>query len=211
MTQGTLRLARGWSGAAAATFVAALFHMFGGGGAPNPAILLLALALSGLLCTFLAGRVLSLWRMTTGVILSQGVFHWLFTAHAAMAGTTVTLPQGAHAGHDMSSMTLLVTAGATGTPASTMNHDGPSMWLSHVLAAVITVAILRHGEVSACRLLHALRTRLIELLPLFRPTAPLSTNKAYRPATWPVLALPNLGIPRLAWRHRGPPALSLAS
>lgn len=206
MAAGGVRLARGWAGASVATFLSVLSHLMAGGGPPQTAVLLLSLALSGLVCTLLAGRVLSLWRLVAGVTLSQAVFHWLFSADAAMAGTTAIMPQGAHAVHAMTAMPVLNVAGG----GAAMQHDSSVMWLCHAIAAVATVAVLRHGEVTAVRLLRALRMRLVRLLPAFRPLA-LSPTSRIQPASWPVLVLPSLGVPLLAMRHRGPPALSLLS
>lgn len=206
MAAGGVRLARGWAGASVATFLSVLSHLMAGGGPPQTAVLLLSLALSGLVCTLLAGRVLSLWRLVAGVTLSQAVFHWLFSADAAMAGTTAIMPQGAHAVHAMTAMPVLNVAGG----GAAMQHDSSVMWLCHAIAAVATVAVLRHGEVTAVRLLRALRMRLVRLLPAFRPLA-LSPTSRIQPASWPVLVLPSLGVPLLAMRHRGPPALSLPS
>lgn len=206
MASGGVRLARGWAGASVATFLSVLSHLMAGGGPPQTVVLLLSLALSGLVCTLLAGRVLSLWRLVAGVTLSQAVFHWLFSADAAMAGTTAMMPQGAHAVHEMTAMPVLNVAGG----GAAMQHDISVMWLCHAIAAVATVAVLRHGEVTAVRLLRALRMRLVRLLPAFRPLA-LSPTSRIQPASWPVLVLPSLGVPLLAMRHRGPPALSLLS
>ncbi len=210
MASGGVRLARGWTGAATATFASMLSHMLAGGGAPDPAVLILALALSGLVCTLLAGRVLSLWRMAAGVALSQSVFHWLFSASAAMANVSAALPQGPHAAHDMgpAASAALTAAGgaATGGAAMAMNHDSPAMWLSHALAALVTVAVPRHGEVTAVRLIRALRMQLVRLRPpTVTATFPLRAKAL--PARLPILPLPNLGAPLLTMRHRGPPRL----
>ncbi len=213
MASGGVRLARGWTGAAAATFASMLSHMLAGGGAPAPAILILALALSGLVCTLFAGRVLSLWRMAAGVALSQAVFHWLFSANAAMANVSVALLQGPHAAHDMGPATAAAltaaggaASGSTSAAAMSMNHDSAAMWLGHALAAVATVAVLRHGEVTAVRLLRALRMRLVRLHPP-AITANFPLRAKALPPLLPVLPLPNLGAPLLTMRHRGPPHL----
>ncbi|MDD0856681.1 hypothetical protein NHF46_00525 [Arthrobacter alpinus] len=137
MASGGVRVVRGWAGACVATFVSVISHVLAGGGPPELSILFLALALSGLVCTLLAGRVLSWWRMAVAVVLSQSGFHWLFSANAAMADTSAVLPKGVHAGHDMSNMTFMTVPGSA---PMAMTHDGPMMWLSHVLAAAVTVA-----------------------------------------------------------------------
>lgn len=81
MTPRALRLIRGWTGALAATSVAAASHVVAGGSSPEPLLLQLALASCGLACTALTGRGLSLWRLSAGVALSQGTAGGRFPAH----------------------------------------------------------------------------------------------------------------------------------
>lgn len=202
-----VRLARGWAGATAATFVAALSHVLAGGTAPGLPMLMLSLALSGLVCSLLAGRVLSLWRLSVAVVLSQGLFHWLFSAGtggfeaAAMAGATP-----GHGSHGMPTMTHV----ATGQASSGMDHDAPLMLLFHALAAVATIALLRRGEVAGVQLLHAARLCLGRFLPrLVPPRLPVPARQAapHRP----VRVVASLGVPLLAMRHRGPPCTAVVS
>lgn len=202
MTAHGLRLVRGWSGAAFATSVAAGSHIAAGGNAPEPALLLLALALSGLACTALTGRGLSLWRLAAGVALSQGFFHWLFSGTAAAHGPSV--PTGGH----LHTPPALEPADAILSSAA--NHASPLMWLGHAAAAVLTVAVLRHGETAVVRLVQAMRLRVTAFLPLFQPL-PARPAPAALPANRPVLALRNLGAPLLVLRHRGPPPLPFVS
>ena len=203
MTARSLRLVRGWIGAVVATSIASGSHFLAGGSAPDPPLFLLALALSGLVCTALTGRGLSLWRLSAGVALSQGLFHWLFSGAAAPHGSIA--PAGGHLAHSP------VLEPATGTVlSSAANHASPLMWLGHAVAAILTVAILRHGEVAALRLVHAIRLRVTTFLPLFLPL-PVRRAPAALPANRPVRALPNLGAPLLVMRHRGPPLLPLVS
>ncbi len=91
-----------------------------------------------------------------------------------------------------------------------MDHSSPVMWLGHAIAAVLTIAVLRHGEVTALRLIQALGLRMVPFLPLFQPLA-VSTGAPFDPANWPVRPLRNLGVPLLVMRHRGPPLLSVVS
>lgn len=202
-----VRLARGWAGATAATFVAALSHVLAGGTVPGVPMLMLSLALSGLVCSMLAGRVLSLWRMSAAVVLSQGLFHWLFSAGTAgfeaapMAGATP-----GHAGHGMSPMTIV----ATGQASPAMDHDAPLMLLFHALAAAVTIALLRRGEVAGVQLLHAAHLCLARFLPrLVPPPLPVRAPPAVPHLHVRVVA--SLGVPLLAMRHRGPPCTAVVS
>ncbi|WP_160668533.1 hypothetical protein [Pseudarthrobacter sp. ATCC 49987] len=203
MTAHGLRLVRGWIGAVVATSIASGSHFLAGGNAPELPLLLLTLALSGLACTALTGRGLSLWRLSAGVALSQGLFHWVFSWAAAphVSGA----PAGGHLTH---SSLLEPAAGTVFSP--TADHASPLMWLGHAVAAVLTVAILRHGEVAAVRLVQAMRLHVTAFLPLFQPL-PVCPPAAALPANRPVRPLRNLGAPLLVMRHRGPPVLPLVS
>lgn len=203
MTARSLRLVRGWIGAVIATAVAAGSHILAGGNAPEPPLLLLALALSGLACTALTGRGLSLWRLSAGVAMSQTLFHWLFSGAAAPHGSIA--PAGGHLAHSPG----LESAAGTLVP-SAADHTSPLMWLGHAVAALLTVAILRHGEVAVVRLVRAMRLRVTAFLPLLLPL-PVRRAPAALPANRAVRPLRNLGAPLLVMRHRGPPLLPLAS
>lgn len=202
MTSRPARMVRGWIGAAVSTTVAAASHVLAGGHAPVVPIFLLSLVLSGLVCTVLAGRLLSVWRLLLGVLLSQALFHGLFSlgvpssSAPAMAG---------HAGHSSEQMAEALHLAEAATPV--MDHSSSLMWLSHVLAAVFTIVVLRHGESVAVALLGALRLRIKPLLMLVRVLA-AESDPAPVPGSWPVRVLPNLGIPSSVMRYRGPPSLS---
>lgn len=203
MTPRALRLIRGWTGALAATSVAAASHVVAGGSSPEPLLLLLALALSGLACTALTGRGLSLWRLSAGVALSQGLFHMLFSGSAGphRAGA----PAGGHSGHS----SALDLAGGTMLP-SAADHSSPLMWVWHSVAALLTVAVLRHGEAAVVQLVQAARLRVKTYLPLFLPL-PVPPARAALPANRPVRPLPNLGARLLVMRHRGPSPLPIVT
>ena len=96
MTVRAARLVRGWTAAFAATAVAAVSHVLGGGSTPEPAIVLFSLAMSGLVSCLLAGRSISLLRLTMAVGFSQGLFHLLFSFGSGPA--TIGSNAG-HAGH----------------------------------------------------------------------------------------------------------------
>ncbi|AOT03037.1 hypothetical protein [Arthrobacter sp. U41] len=203
MTARGLRLVRGWIGAVVATSIAAGSHFLAGGNAPELPLLLLALALSGLACTALTDRGLSLWRLSVGVVLSQGLFHWLFSGAAAPHVSRA--PAGGHLAH---SSVLDPAAGTIFSSAT--DHASPLMWLGHAVAAILTVAVLRHGEVAVVRLLQAMRLRVTAFFPLFQPL-PVRPAAAALPANRPVRPVRNLGAPLLVMRHRGPPLLPLVS
>ena len=204
MTARAVRLVRGWAGAFAATAVAAASHVLGGGAAPEPALVLFCLAVSGMVSCLLAGRGLSLPRLSTAVVFSQGLFHLIFSFGSAPAAVG---EHTAHAHHAASSLAEAGTAAAAASTAAPAH--GLAMWLSHALAAAATVWIIAHGERTLVRLVEALGVRPGALLPLFRPAhlpRPVAAVLAVRP-----LGLRNLGIPLLTLRHRGPPAAFVSS
>lgn len=222
----TLGLLRGWSAAFAATAVAASAHVLAGGAIGTPAILLLSLALSGLVSCAVAGRSLSLPRLTAAVAASQGVFHLLFSvggagAYAPGAGQQAAVPgpgsAALAAAGSGGSMDLLETAAgrgghahhaasfaaASGDIPSGLPAGGALMWAGHLAAALITIVLIRHGEATARRLAEAVRLRITAYLPLFH-------QPAVRYVRVPVLTdflspLHRLGAPLRAMRHRGPP------
>ncbi|MBD7995608.1 hypothetical protein H9639_09900 [Arthrobacter sp. Sa2CUA1] len=200
MTVRAARLVRGWAAAFAATAVASASHVLGGGSTPEPAIVLFSLALSGMVSCLLAGRSLSLLRLSAAVVFSQGLFHFLFSLGSAPA-TVGT--QAGHAGH-AAFLSGIAERSLAAEPAQAAAAAGLLMWASHALAAAATVWLLACGEKAARRLIEALGLRPGALLPLFFPEhlpRPVALVLAYRPR-----GLRNLGIPLLAFRHRGPPA-----
>lgn len=204
MTGRVVRLLRGLAAAVVATFIAAFSHIAAGGPSPDGVIFLLSLALSGLVCTALAGRSMSLLRLSAAVLLSQALFHGLFSLGASSHTAMASVPSSGHAGH--SAHVILDPA----TAAGGMDHANPVMWVGHTIAAVLTIAVLRHGEVTALRLIQALGLRLVPFLPLFQPLA-VSAEAPFNPSDWPVRPLRNLGVPLLVMRHRGPPLLPVVS
>lgn len=210
MTARAMRLVRGWTAAAAATSIAVLSHVLSGGTAPETSPLVLSLALSGLICTALAGRALSLWRLGAAVVLSQGLFHWLFSLGSSSFASATALPAAGHAGHSVRTVAAATVSGLPGTGTMVMDHASPLMWAGHAVAALATIALLRHGEVTAVRLITALGLRVVALLPVPLPLA-VESGAPVIPANWPVRPLRNLGAPLLVMRHRGPPLLPVVS
>jgi hypothetical protein len=139
------RVARGFAAAGVATLVAALFHMAGGGQAPSGLALTLSLVFSTLGSIALAGRRVAAWRLTLSVLLSQFLFHALFTLSPSARFSGMPADGHLHAG-----MHLTMVAGPSsvtpGPMAPMIVGDNPWMWLSHAAAALLTVAVLLHGE-----------------------------------------------------------------
>ncbi|SDH28204.1 hypothetical protein SAMN04515691_2379 [Leifsonia sp. 98AMF] len=198
MSTRSARVARGLIAAGFATFVAALFHVAGGGLPPSAVALTLSLVFSGLGCIVLAGKRSALWRSASSVALSQFLFHALFSLSpsAHFAGATGHLHPGSHL--------TMVTDGAAATPMSAMSLSGSWMWLAHAAAALLTLAALRYGErvfVAVSEFTaFSLRRLLTAVAVVDVPVAQA------RVETVPVI-LPDRTVVLGRLRHRGPPAL----
>ena len=136
-----------------ATAFAAASHLAAGGQVPPVLLVLLSLALSGPVCMALAGRVLSRSLLLAGVLVSQGVFHLIFT----VAGSVTTVVDATH--HAALSSPPVGPALVLQAQAHAV-HGGTGMLVFHVLAAAATYGFLRHGEVALVGLLDALRLRV---------------------------------------------------
>lgn len=139
------RVARGFAAAGIATVVAALFHMTGGGQAPSALALTLSLVFSSLGSIALAGKRVAVWRVTLSVLVSQFLFHALFTLSPSATFSGMPADGHLHAG-----MHLTIDPGSP-SPArmamsATLIGDSPWMWLAHAGAVVLTVTVLLHGE-----------------------------------------------------------------
>ncbi|MFB2557213.1 hypothetical protein [Herbiconiux liangxiaofengii] len=161
MSSRTTRVVRGLSAAAVAVFLAAFSHVVAGGGAPGQAGAALALAFSALVCIGLSGRTLSVPRLAGAVLISQFAFHLLFEVGSG-EGSGLTVAVQHHQGH---SLTTLVPDAVTGSAdqlatVASHSHLAGLMWISHAVAAVVTIALLARGELVLRRLLALSRTRL---------------------------------------------------
>ena len=217
MSTRAARLVRGWAAALAATAVAAASHILAGGVIPYPSIVLFCLALSAMVSCALAGRALSLPGTAGAVLASQGIFHLLFTVggagvpSAATTGASVSAHAGhaAHAAHlDPAAIARLTEAGQAGAGMAAAGHSSALMWIGHLLAAALTVALIRNGEAALLRILEAMALRITAILPLILPL-PLGPRMPKLSALVPATPVRNLGVPLLAMRHRGPPAAAV--
>jgi hypothetical protein len=190
------RLARGWVVGGFATAIAALSHALAGGGVPSGLALLCGVIFAGLVSTLAAGRTPSLPRLAIAVIGSQLAFHvgfsYLGTPESTGSLTSVHMSHG--------EMDVMVVTGHH-------HSDSPMMWISHALAALVTLAFLRFAERAVWSLLSHLGRLVVNS---FRTPRPLPVRAA-RPAPLPVSS-PSLLVGRLlgaAVSRRGPP-LSVA-
>jgi len=148
-----VRAARGAAAATLATFVALLSHVAGGGAMPGWLGVVVPWTFSLLVCVPLAGRRLSVVRLSIGVVLSQALFHVLFVLGAGSSTGLVgvghhgmmVLPDGAGGAS---------AGGATAAAAvEAMLWGDAAMWAAHLTAAALTIAALHRGESALRRLI----------------------------------------------------------
>lgn len=140
---------RGFAAASLATFAALAGHVTGGGQMPGPLGILVPWLFSFMVCVLLAGRKLSVIRLSISVTISQLLFHVLF-----VLGTIE--PSGTAVGH-VHGAPLVLSGGAGVTEA--VVADG-TMWGGHLLAAIVTVLVAHRGE----RMLLTLRALAIQVI-----------------------------------------------
>lgn len=137
-------LLRAFAAATFATYVALLSHVVAGGALPGLLGIVTPWVLSLMVCVLLAGRKLSLVRLSLSVVISQILFHGLFV----LGSFDLTAPVA----HVHGVQTPLVVPGM----ADALVADGV-MWVGHAIAAGITIATLYRAEV----LIQALRALAI--------------------------------------------------
>ena len=183
-----------------ATAFAAASHLAAGGHVPPVLLVLLSLALSGPVCMALAGRVLSRSSLLTGVLVSQGVFHLLFS----IAGSVTTVADATHHAA-LSSPSIGPALVLQAQAQAHAVNGGTGMLVFHVVAAAATYGFLRHGEVAVVDLLDALRLRVRRLWRVL--SAPLVVQ---RPRPVPLgrpHTLTDQSLLRPVRSYRGPPAV----
>lgn len=177
---------RGSLGATMATFAALLGHLLGGAAVPGVLQIAAPWLLSLAICIPLAGRRLSLVRLSVSVIASQLVFHHVFTlgTHAAHGAQ--------HAHH-----------GAIG-----MAPLDERMGFAHLLAATLTVLFLFRGE-QTLRQLRELSVRIVGWMRRRLQMPPAPPLVGTRPQTTLATGTRVIVFPeayRCSISRRGPPA-----
>ncbi len=159
---------RGFATSSLAIFVALAGHVSGGGEMPGPLGILVPWLFAFMVSVLLAGRTLSLTRLTLSVAVSQFLFHVLFVLG------TVT-PSGVAIRHVHGAPLVLPAAEGAAVVATA----DAAMWLGHALAALLTVTALHRGE----RLLLTVRDLAVRLIRWVRRRADVTL--APRSATSP--------------------------
>ncbi|TFD24948.1 hypothetical protein [Cryobacterium sp. TMS1-13-1] len=202
------RFARGWIVAAFSTFVAALSHTLGGGSAPSLLVVVVSLAFAGMVCVALAGRTLSFWRGAVSVLVSQIIFHGLFSlgATGGMLGADAI---AAAATHQHAALPGLIDPMVMGATAH-VPHDGAAMWLAHFGAAIVTILALRFAERAFWSLVENVRLGIRTLFVPAQLAVPVAAPQRIGNVA-PVLTPRDLVLVLSAMRHRGPPVFALAA
>lgn len=211
------QLLRGTGAAAIATFAALFAHVIGGGAIPGPLGIAVPLLLSLVVCVLLAGRAPSLWRLSASVTASQTLFHALFVLGTPVAaGARTTLPSMPHHHHSGAQLTAVPEAAASAAARSVARasehtlallHGDLTMWVSHLVAAVVTILFLARGE-QAIHRLRTLAERFAGWLgsqvpaPLHLTVVPRSTAvRAVEASGWSILSQ----LQGSSLQRRGPP------
>ncbi|WP_129657035.1 hypothetical protein [Rothia halotolerans] len=194
-------VARGWAVGTVAVLGGASAHAVAEGHAPQLAVVLVCWALSGLLCTVIALCRLPALSGALGVLVSQGLLHWLFAQTGHGTTSSASPAAAAHAHH-----------GAAVLPSSAIPepHDlSPAMVLLHVAAAALTYLALRQGEGALGLLGDALALAMRGLFRL--PARPVLVTARLRACgSHTVRALAAATVPRPV-APRGPPLPLLTS
>ena len=140
MNSRATRLARGAVVGVFATVLAAMSHAVAGGGTPSALALGVGAVFGGMLATFALSARPSLARLTIAVGMTQLAFHVLFST---LGTSFATASDHVHA---------MAQPMAVAAPAHA-HVDTPLMWLSHAVAGVVTLALLRGAERAAWRVL----------------------------------------------------------
>ncbi|UOE42779.1 hypothetical protein [Agromyces larvae] len=206
MTRGA-RAVRGTAVAGFAAFVAALAHTAGGGAAPGPVAIGLALAFSAPLAMLLAGARARTLATAVSALVTQALLHLVFAIGIGAADAPGPVTSAAHLSHVVHPGHT-GSLGALGSAQPLVDHGGVAMPFTHLVAAALTVAFLVIADdvfAAFARLARGILARLSRMrIPLADlPAAP--RVRAERPLATPVVL-------RLvdALRYRGPPAASVA-
>ncbi|MGO3886440.1 MAG: hypothetical protein ACTJHU_09090 [Mycetocola sp.] len=206
------RTLRGAVAAGLATFVALLSHVTAGGAVPGFWGIAVPLLLSTLVCVLLAGRRLSIVRLSAAVAISQLLFHTLFVLGASGTVSGAAAGHAGHAGHGglgtATTGPLLLTADPSSLAAGVLPACG--MWLAHGIAAAVTIAALHRGERALRSLVDQATLIVVRVCAVLdvrvTPPAPLRRRAHAVRLTVPAPTR----VFGSAISHRGPPAPVLA-
>lgn len=183
----------------AAVLIAAMSHIAAGGNTPSVYALVAGSVVVLPVVLVLTSATFGIVRTFTSVAITQALFHWMF---ASLGVTNPVADRGeplpAHAEHfGMVEEFVPILPGGSGADVA--------MWLSHLVAAAVTVWILRRGERAVETMMIALRRCFFHRLTSARalpvvPTPP-RVDRSHDD-------LPSQLELWTSISHRGPPALT---
>lgn len=204
------RVARAAAAATLATFVALLSHSIAGGARPDAGGLLLVWALALVIATVLIGRRLSLVRLAVVVGLAQVGFHLFFVVCAPGVSSGRADAVHGHAAHAHMPPQASTAGVETAASASAAAFSDIWMWTAHLVAALMTVAVLHRGERIVVTLLRQAERLACRIERAIAPVSvqPLPVRQRMRMPD--AVVIPLVGRPLVAVAaRRGPPRLSV--
>lgn len=197
-----LRIVRGWIGALVCTGLAAASHALADGQLPPLPILGLLLCVSAVVCTALAANKISLLRTSLAVGISQGIYHGAFAlfGHSHQASGLVR-EGGVHTGHPSHVVSLSVEPPLAAVASDL--HSSSLMAVAHLGAALLTIAVLRKGEIAARSFADAILLHIPRLILCVRSFQAARGKHALLDVAYNSLVLRDVLRPAL--RRRGPP------
>lgn len=195
------RVVRGGLAGVLSTALAAASHFAVDRAAPDPVVVVASVAIAVGICVLLAGHRMGPVRLGCAVLLSQGAYHLLFSSsggNTAGVGSRVLRGIEPAPGHTHPPPGPLFAGLSTAETAHWL------MLLLHLLAAVVTYFLLRHGEHAWWSLVDVLvapiRRLLTKVLPWVAARRPLG-----RPGRFFQRDLHDLGCALQIVTPRGPP------
>lgn len=195
------RMVRGVVAGGLSASLAAASHHAVDTAAGDPVVVVVSVAVAVGVCVLLAGHRMGPVRLGSAVVLSQGVYHLLFSLSGGnTAGAGSRFPQGGEPA-----------PGHAHPPPGTVPRDLSSaetahglMLLLHLLAAVVTYLLLRHGERAWWSLVDLLGAPIRRLLAAAFPWVP-APRPPGRPGRFFQHDLHDLGCALQVVVPRGPP------
>lgn len=205
MNPRALRLLRGAVVTGTAVALASTAHLAAGGDAPGLAGLLIAFVLGTALGTALLSRArLTLVRTAAVIVVGQWVFHTVFAWGSVTPTPVAPTAPDAHAHDAVSPLSFSLSA-----PDALHEHGATTMLLAHVVAGLLSLAVLLAEQRLLDRVVAVARRAVARVLEF-------GSSAVVLPILPRVSAVCAQRRPRVApacspSRPRGPPALALAA
>lgn len=191
-----LRALRGTAAAAIATTLASTGHTIGGGTPPPLWLLLAVTVLAAPLAVALVGGRRSFVRLAAAIAAAQ------IALHAAFAAVGSLSPIGGAHEHLAMPMPMPMPMLASGGAPHATSHLSPAMLCGHILAGLITIALVAYGEQLLVGLARGIRRLLT------RPQATALMVHPRVPVLSPAPLLAHAARFLTALTRRGPPAFA---